>query len=235
MDYGIRAFGLGACGTMWACSLLVDLSNTPTVSVDAGTDVSDARLDGQSVLDAERPPLPDAGPETDANTANVRYIFVTAGDFPGDFGTTDPAEALANADNNCKLEADMYTDPGHRVLAGRKWKAWLSNQTTSAISRIDQKSSLTWIRMDGAVIFQSISDITTRLLLVPIAISGSTTVWTGTDATTGAAALTCGNWLDRAGRGTYGVSSALGRSWSASSSDYLCNAGRSLYCFETRN
>jgi hypothetical protein len=237
MNYRNVCAGAIACNVLWACSLFIDLS-PPVASSDGGKSTVDARDDGRFTPDAAEPKA-DAEPQDagDASIGDLRYIFVTLQDFTGDFGSTSPEEALANADNSCKLEADMYIDPGQKVLNGRKWKAWLSNQTTSAISRIDQKSSLTWIRSDGAVIFRSTADITTRLLLAPIAISGSTTVWTGTEAMTGTGAglLNCGNWLDRGARGTYGVSSSVGRTWSASSSDFNCNAFRSIYCFETRN
>jgi hypothetical protein len=131
MNYRNVCAGAVACNVLWACSLFIDLS-PPVASSDGGISTVDARDDGKVTLDAEEPKvdaeLGDAGDAGDASSDDLRYVFVTLQDFTGDFGSLGPGRALENADSSCKREADMYTDPGLKILNGN----WLDRTTTGA-------------------------------------------------------------------------------------------------------
>jgi hypothetical protein len=152
------------------------------------------------------------------------YAFVTSTTTNGDLG-------LAGADAMCQASASAVGLPQPST-----YKAWLSGQTTSALSRFEHKGP--WRRIDGFLVARSRDDLASGRLLnaihdtelgVPVGDSDFR-VWTGTTAQGQPTAATCSDWTTPAGTGTYGLANTLGPGWTEVGTT-SCNATLRLLCF----
>lgn len=154
-----------------------------------------------------------------------KRIFVTSTSTNGNLS------GLAGADLRCQNLADA-------VPLGGTFKAWLSDGTTSAASRLNQFASY-YVLVNGVRVANNWADLTDGNLMARINIteSGATvagSVWTNTTRT-GAINNTrhCTNW-------TVGTSAQPGSEGTTGNADYSwtdetynnCNFSRRLYCFE---
>jgi hypothetical protein len=120
------------------------------------------------------------------------------------------------------------------------YKAWLSDDTSSVISRF-VPSSGPYRLVNGTTIATSFTDLTDGTLLTLINVtetggaSGATlAAWTGTlpngNATTGAS-FTCANWSAGGIDGIAGLVTRSDAGWTLAG-DILCSERNHLYCFQ---
>lgn len=163
----------------------------------------------------------------------VTRVFVSETGLNGGFG------ALTNADAICQTDADA-------VGLGGTWVAWISSTSESASSRIPEGP---YVRLDGAVIAATKSDLTDGSIAVPINIKpdGSThsdfvltgTTYTGSAGYSGSTVNgLCANWTNGCGvcygnhyYMTIGRSYETDRDWS-DTGWLFCSSSPSVYCFE---
>jgi cysteine-rich repeat protein len=164
------------------------------------------------------------------------FVFVTAQMFPADLGGLDGADKICQ----------------QRAIAGGlsgTYRAWLSDDVTSAITRIPG-GKLPYLRLDGMQVATNLGVIigaVEQKLQLPITVTelkdellklsacgGADAVWTGTTALgTGDPGANCGNWnevnspLDAVG----GSLQAIDAKWTEGCG-LMCNGGARLYCFE---
>jgi hypothetical protein len=165
--------------------------------------------------------------------ACTKRVFVTNNSYPA-----NTIGGLAGADTICMTEASGL---------GGTWKAWLGDSTKGP-SLTFTKSPGPYVRLDGATIATSWSDLTDGVLGVPIAIdplgqlltgagAGAVTVWTNVNPT-GATRLgtdSCADWSSTTGVGDHGQSDVVNANWTFGGS-LSCNSAAvtpgHLYCFE---
>jgi hypothetical protein len=238
---GGPCYGNGTCDPGLAC-----VSDTCTLA-DGGTPAPD----GSANDGAMGPSTNDGATSTDALSStdavssdgalveaavdggDVGYMFVTSAtvtvvtDFVG----------VTEADTFCTNAANASVK-----LVGRKWKAWLSDGTTSALAHMTPGLKGTYIRTDGALIGSpSVFLAGGKKLANPPNLSETGTVvdctndgpWTGTTQTGSAAADLCKGWTSGAStdHGVYGDCTATDFNWTATSSGNCDHLAR-LYCFE---
>jgi hypothetical protein len=162
-----------------------------------------------------------------------RILFVTAEKFNGDLG------GLAGADEKCQAAADSAAP-----LAGRSFRAWLSDRTSSVAARIAPGGR--FVRVDGTTIAESWSDLIDGALEAPVSKTQkgaepvAAEVWTATNEVGGLAELAgtmdCENWTDAGGRsgGGVGRSDRVDGRWTHSGA-MTCSHRLSLFCVETEN
>jgi hypothetical protein len=104
-------------------------------------------------------------------------VFVTALAYAADFG------GATGADGVCQKAATTSN-------LGGKWKAWVSDSTTSPVSRFVQSSSMSYRLLDGTPIASNWTSLTSGLLFhvidvyedgTKIATNWNATVWTNTE------------------------------------------------------
>ena len=154
-------------------------------------------------------------------------LFITSVTMPPSFG------GLAQADALCNTAAQAAN-------RGGAWKAWLSDSTTSAISRMADVGPWAQERPDGGLTltFNNRANFSTTPL-APIVLDEqgrtltSASYWTGT-AGGGIIGSTCNSWNNVSGySGTFGVSGSTSSTWTAGSSDAYCTGSiMSLLCLE---
>jgi|GEM_PF-1819853 len=162
---------------------------------------------------------------TDAGVGPMR-LFITSVAQTGSFG------GLAQADALCNTSAQAANKGG-------TWKAWLSDSSTNALSRIADVGPWVQERPDGGTIltFNNKANLsTTPLAGISLDEQGrvltNTYYWTGTNGggTTGS---TCGSWTSISSGGTYGAAGSTNTAWTASSNGSTsCSSNLSLLCFE---
>jgi hypothetical protein len=159
-------------------------------------------------------------------------VFVTSGDASADIG-------VAGADDVCNKTARSAN------LAG-PFHAWISQGPGA--SRVgenarDRVGQGPYARVDGTIVADSISDLTSSSMQNPISLTEwgeqrGTTVWTGTYAA-GTAAVNvdgtpfmCANWsaADANTYGETGLSVTNKPNWTQDATD-TCDAKHALYCF----
>lgn len=153
-----------------------------------------------------------------------KRVFQTLLGREGDFG------GLASADAACQSEAD---DAG---LTGT-YKAWLSDSTISAASRLTH-ASVPYQLVNGTTIAADWTDLTDGTLDAPIDLSADggmtalANVWTGTEADGTASPNNCSNWTSSSTSliGDLG-SEVTSSGWSAFGSGN-CGEVPGFYCFE---
>ncbi|MDB5212729.1 MAG: hypothetical protein JWO86_656 [Myxococcaceae bacterium] len=193
----------------------------------AASDVNDGGRDAATNGDTSSPPndaaTSDAG--ADGATTARRRIFATAGLFRGgEFG------GLAGADKLCAQAAKRQSLPGRYV-------AWLSDSTTSAITRI--VSNGPWYRVDDTI---AVFETRAQLAQGPVAsvlldengipIDGGANVWTGTFADGGRASANCSNWtVISPGNGKAGLASSNDAFWT-DAFDEPCSDYVRLLCLQ---
>jgi len=166
----------------------------------------------------------------------VNRVFITSTSYYGDLG------GLVGADAKCQNSADSAN-------LGGEWKAWLSDNNTTASSR-HIHSTDSYVRLDGLVVANNWEDLTDGTLQNAINIDefgrnmNSWGIWTNTqiDGTLmNYGSASCNNW-ESAIDGTYGhlgcninISTPVTDSyWTWNSSDY-CSSTYPLYCIEQNN
>jgi len=162
----------------------------------------------------------------------AKRVFVSEASVSPNLG------GLTGADTLCTSLAQTAGLPG-------VYKAWLSDETTSAKNRLAH-SSIPYARVDGVVVANNFADLTDGSLLAPINITQNSTpvrglgltvlVWTGTTADGSTiAGRTCNNWTDATNTfaATAGGPGSTNGSWT--NTEELGCAGfgsRHLYCVQ---
>lgn len=170
-------------------------------------------------------------------TRDGSYVFVTSETYSGLLG------GLGGADDKCNKLAATAQLPG-------KYKAWLSDETTSAKDRI-MSTGMHYVRTDGTQVAQSLEAMVMpgpgKKLMAPInrteskveiktpaACSLDGLAWTSTTGTGGVQPMIpCENWQNNinptmAVAGDIGV---VGLEWTEGCTQ-LCTLKARLYCFE---
>ena len=161
----------------------------------------------------------------------MKQVFVTSITYPANLG------GLAGADAKCQSRA---------VAAGLggTWRAWLSDQTVSAASRLTHNAG-PYKLVDGTPIANSWTDLTDGVLANPInktefgGLPPATTtcpnmVYTQTfvDGSNLVFNNACFNWTSNSGDGVAGAYDSTTNWWTFSCVGSLCSGQGTLYCFE---
>lgn len=166
-------------------------------------------------------------PETPTTPKKYR-VFVTSTLHNGNLG------GLTGGDSICAARATAAGMTG-------TWKAWLSDSTTDAISRIADHAP--WYTPDeSTVVISSYSLLSTPASTVPIVIdesgndlsSSGNAVLTATNASgVKVANQHCSNWTDSSNGGNVrvGAINGSGSFWTTGVADF-CDSISALYCFE---
>lgn len=162
-----------------------------------------------------------------ASTPLSSRVFISNSTYQGNMG------GLVGADAKCQASAEA-------AKLGGKWKAWLSDQKTSAASRLVHSDG-PYVLLNGVVVANNWQDLVDKSLLAPINLSEENNkvenpwVWTGTlpDGSIRQADDhgNCSNWLSISVGGTTGDSRRTDGGWS----DYGaigCQSYRPIYCIE---
>ena len=215
----------------------------PPSSDDAGAPVngtkngpSDAGTPSGSVDAAPRDSAPpDTGPPSACSLGHAR-VFLTSTLYGAAFG------GVSGADADCAARAAAQN-------LGGKWRAWMSDSTTSAANHV-YASSGAYVLLDGTVVADDFTALTSGSLAhaidqtelgAPIS-DGQTEVWTGIDVTgsmTSAGFCTDGNGNDWASNDPsaatplVGHSNATDATWSAAYLQVCDRTNVRLYCFES--
>lgn len=157
----------------------------------------------------------------------AKRVFITSTTYNGDLGR------LTGGDSKCQTQANTAN-------LGGTWKAWLSDKTTSAASRLVHYGG-PYQRVDGIRVANNWLDLTDGSLLAPINVTelkttfNATWVWTGTFADGSIRQAddhgSCASWYSSFVGGTTGDSSRIDSGWS----DYgasACYYSRPLFCIE---
>lgn len=162
-------------------------------------------------------------------TVPPKRVFVSSATYNGNLG------GLSGADTKCQTLADA-------VPLGGTYKAWLSDSTTSAASRLTQ-STLYYILVNGTRIANNWADLTSGDIDAPINVTetgaapGSTPVWTNTNTngaiTSISTSLNCTNWTSSSSgvNGYQGSTAWADYDWTNNTWN-PCNQLKRLYCFE---
>jgi hypothetical protein len=164
------------------------------------------------------------------STGACKRVFVTSSS-PGTTG----AFGLANADSFCQSAATS-------TQLGGTWKAWLSNSSNAAASRLVH-ATVPYRLLDGSTIAANwtalVSGSITHAINITeagVAIPGGTVleVWTGTTTTGTYSSATCNGWTDGSASGTadVGVTSDTDFGWTDKYLQYCNRTNLRLYCFE---
>jgi len=163
----------------------------------------------------------------------AKRVFVTEATVSPNLG------GLAGADAQCTSLAQTAGLPGI-------YKAWLSDETTSAKNRLTH-SSVPYARVDGVVVANNFADLTDGSLLAPIAITQNGSVvstgpsvfaWTGTTADGSTiAGHTCNNWTvaNLSFNAASGQPGSTSGSWTDTAALLACGivgASVHMYCFQ---
>jgi len=163
----------------------------------------------------------------------AKRVFVTEATVSPNLG------GLAGADAQCTSLAQTAGLPGI-------YKAWLSDETTSAKNRLTH-SSVPYARVDGIVVANNFADLTDGSLLAPITITQNGSVvstgpsvfaWTGTTADGSTiAGHTCNNWTvaNLSFNAASGQPGSTSGSWTDTAALLACGifgASVHMYCFQ---
>ena len=163
------------------------------------------------------------------NAFTGRIAFVSSVLYKGNFG------GALGADAQCQALANAST------YAGRTFKSWMSDATTSPSTRF-KKTGEGWIRPDGKLVAATWADLVDGNIRAPINVTeqGATysgTVYSGTKADgtyMGNASWSCSSWTnDAAGAlGHVGHSNTTGVGWADLAGANHCSDLQPIYCFE---
>lgn len=153
-------------------------------------------------------------------------VFVTSTTYNGNLG------GLAGADAKCQERANAAN-------LGGTWKAWLSDSSTSATTRL-YHSEIPYKRLDGTIIANNWADLTDGSIQNKIMLSENQSFiqtaysWTGTRANgeTDPNDPNCINWTSSTDNGSYGNNYYTDNRWSIGGIGYPCAPLVHLYCFE---
>lgn len=150
-------------------------TDTPTTTLLTTTEGSTSETSGESS---------DGSSETGSVPSDPNIVFVSSQPIPIEGEFVESADALCN---------DLATESG---LPG-SYVAWLTTSETAAISRL--QGARGWLRPDGAVFADRVSDIASGAILHPPLLDErgdvrrDVLVYTGT-AADGTASANCGDW-----------------------------------------
>lgn len=162
-------------------------------------------------------------------TVGPKRVFVTSQTYSGNLG------GLAGADNKCQTLADA-------AIPGLTFKAWLSDSTTSADSRLTH-SGLNYAMVNGTVIANGWADLTDGTIDTVLNRDENGTVrsiapaWTNTASSAAIwsadPAMTCNDWTDASSGmlGNIGITQFSDLNWTQYSNN-LCSSPIRLYCIE---
>lgn len=177
---------------------------------------------GQSVTAIRLGPPLEVFCEVPLNAA--RKMFVTTNTYDGNLG------GLAGADAKCQAEAVQRNLPG-------TFKAWLSDSTTSAASRLSH-SRFPYVRPDGQMIATEWADLVdgsigVRLYQGTASFVADKWPWTGTTADGNSHPSTCQDWTTNSStwRGMQGDIMVTSGRWTEDSSGG-CNTPVPLVCVQ---
>lgn len=169
--------------------------------------------------------------------ACIKRVFITSIPYNGNLG------GLSGADAKCLARANAANLCGNGTpCADGTWKAWLSDGSTSAASRLTHSSGQYQL-LNGTVIATSWTDLIDGSLLSSINIDENLRtginnwVWTNTNsngtiiATSGTSSH-CNNWTSTSNSGWFGRSSSSNYQWTRYGYGYCSYATLRLYCFE---
>ena len=166
------------------------------------------------------------GSGSNFNIETPKRVFVSSTYYAGNLG------GVSGADTKCQLRANAAN-------LGGFWRAWLSDGTFSASSRLT-KSPNPYRLVNGTIVANSWIDLTDGTLTNPINInesggyvnSSNGVVHTNTTASGAiASANHCSNWTSSTGLGFYGLAGVTYSAWTQGrNSD--CAIAKRLYCFE---
>lgn len=168
------------------------------------------------------------GGEGGAEPAPYR-VFLTSNTYEGDFASLSSGSALPTADTLCQVAANAAS-------LGGFWRAWLSDDTTSAIDRIGGEE---WVDLAGASIFPNRATLSTGPV-APLARDEEGTVheadaqiWTGTSVLGGSTGDNCDGWTSVGDAiGTVGDPLFTDNRWTDNGTA-ACSATRARFaCFE---
>ena len=156
--------------------------------------------------------------------AEMRYVFVTANTYPGDFPQQTPDEI-------CLMAAE---DAG---LSGL-YRPIVSMTYEPAMQRIQGEGPI--YNRAGEMVVQSIEDLwitESQELLAPIdvdqfgsPVSNNVQVWTGTTFDGQTSPDNCYNWTSGSARGQVGITGTTIFRWLDSGNSYSCYYSYRLYC-----
>lgn len=234
------------CTALLPVVMVVACSRFGAADAPDGTDDADGQAparDGSvpetSAADGSTPPdgpLEASNLPCQGEAACPRVVFVTSALFAG-----EEIGGPSGADNRCtKLAQAPGTAPG---LAGRKWRAWISDEAASGSASARLTHGTKSYRLgDGTVVANDWTQLTAGKLLHAIdrdergttVVVGDDLVWTGTAPAGQSSGWTCMSWATGDGApnvGTVGRAFNSDRTWTSSHTD-SCLASRRLYCFE---
>jgi hypothetical protein len=232
----LLAVGLSACNALTGVG---ELSTGPDPGEIVVVPGNEGGSDSQtSVVDAEPTPYPhgdassdddgsagelDASPgEAGADAGTTKRVFVTSTDMTANLG------GLIGADLLC-------TQRAFAAKLGGTYRAWLSTNTTNAVTRITGAGP--WSLTTGGVAVTRAqltkSPLTRRIDRDESGVQRSGLVWTGTDSNGTFLDDDCNDWTtaSTAGHAATGDSKSTSDAWTAAVPSG-CNAQRRLYCFE---
>jgi hypothetical protein len=184
------------------------------------------------------------GPVTNADITNIavtcsqqKIVFVSSAMYTGDMG------GLSGADDKCQGLATSAK------LSGT-FKAWLSDSTTSAATRLTH-ATVPYVRVDGVKVANDWNDLVDGSLQNPIAKTelntspplgntpcaggGYPTVWTDTQTNGNLiySGYTCSDWTSTSSGGsTWGQATQQNDAWTAWCSGGLCSWQSPIYCLQ---
>lgn len=174
-----------------------------------------------------------ATPTPTPQASTPKRVFVTSTTYSGNLG------GVSGADVRCQASAN-------NVNLGGTWKAWISDTTTSAASRLTHIGS-PYLLLDGTVIASNWGDLTDGSIQHAINLSEYTSVvdagnvWTNTtrageiNTDVSIQPAHCQNWtnslLDNKGSIGSTYSGSTDNHWTESGYGY-CNSPARLFCFE---
>jgi hypothetical protein len=166
---------------------------------------------------------------SNGGTTGAKRLFVTSARYTGDLTTQGgAASGLQAGDNLCVAAANA-------VSLGGTWKAWLSDATTDAITRIDDVGP--WFQLDGSKTFESKAALRDAAL-VSVSIDeqgqsqGNSGHWTGSVHSGARASDHCTSWAS-ASSGVDGETGGVDSldMWSSGYTD-SCDTKNRIVCFE---
>lgn len=231
----VLAVGLSACNALTGVG---DLSTGPEPGATVVTPPLEGGTDSSTSADAEPAPYPhaDASSSDDASSGDpdasvaeggadggtTKRVFVTSTTMSANLG------GLLGADFLCTQRATSANLKG-------LWRAWLSTQTTNAVTRITGAGP--WSLTTGGVAVTRAqltkAPITHRIERDESGNAQTGLVWTGTDSDGTFLDSDCNAWTTNAssGHAATGDSKSTSDPWTAAVPSN-CSALRRLYCFE---
>ncbi len=151
-----------------------------------------------------------------------------------------PLAALLALGVGAGIYTQITAPEPYAVNSGVTWKAWLSDDTIPAASRLNHNNG-PYVRLDGVVVANNWTDLTDGTLQNPIRINENgadqynriNAAWTSTGTDGSIITPTCSNWTDGSYRtqGILGGMSAMNTYWTeGASATSVCSNRISLYC-----